>query len=172
MNWSAITGISSAVIALCALVFSIWQGKQTQKHNKLSFLPHLTTWTQSDPEKGLYTAELMNNGTGPAVIESYSIMVDGKRMPGDRDQIENALKIILPQPLYPSYTARHSYLGKDASLSPKERFTIVSIQFHDPFQKEFVEKALDRADLEISYKSFYEEKFHFSSREEKSSKRP
>ena len=57
MDWNVVTGISSVLIALCALGYTIWQGKKAQRHNKLSFRPHLTSWTNEDADKGFYTVE-------------------------------------------------------------------------------------------------------------------
>lgn len=163
-----IIGLSSTVIALCALGFSFWQGAQARKHNRLSFRPHLTTWTHANAEKGYYAVELINNGLGPAVIEDFSVKVDGKRISGDgAEPIEKAFKIIFPNL---SYQSHHSYVAKGYSMAPKERCTVVAVQFSGPQlpSKEFVEHAFNRGDLEISYKSFYEEIFYLSTQEEKS----
>jgi len=170
IDWQVITGISSTVIALCALVFSFWQGAQIKKHNMLSFRPHLTTWTRQNSDTGFYTVELINNGIGPAIIEDFVLKVDGKRISGDgTEPIEKALKILFPNL---SYQSNHSYLAKNYSMAPKERCVVVSVQFSGPQlpSSEAVEHALNRGDLEISYKSFYEENFHYSSQEEKSNK--
>ena len=170
MDWQIVIGISSTVIALCALWFSLWQGVQARKHNRLSFRPHLDTWIHSNAEKGFYAVELINNGIGPAIIEEFSVTVDGKRISGNRaERLEKALKIILPNL---SYQSHQSFLAKDYSMAPKERCTIVAIQFAGPQfpPKDFVEHALNRGDIEISYNSFYEERFHLSTREEQSNK--
>jgi hypothetical protein len=170
MGWTVITGISSGVIALCALGISIWQGSQARKHNKLSFKPHLTTWTHRNVQKGFYAIELINNGLGPAIIESFVVNVDGKRISGDGTvPIEKALKIVFPNH---SYESHHSYVAKGYSMAAKERCTIVAVQFTGPQfpSSEFVEHALNRSDLEIAYKSFYEEVFNLSTQKEKSKK--
>ena len=169
-DWQVVTGISSAVIALCALGFSIWQGILARKHNRLSFRPHLTTWTHSDAEKGFYTVDLINNGIGPAVIEEFSVKVDGKLVSGDgTEPIAKALKIVLPNLPYRSH---QSYLAEGYSMAPKERCTVFAVQFLGQSlpSKEFVEHAINRGDLEISYSSFYDERFPFSTQEEKSKK--
>lgn len=169
-DWAVITGISTAVIALCALGLSIWQGVEARKHNRLSVRPHLTTWTHSDAEKGFYVVELINNGIGPAVIEEFSVKADGTLVSGDGSEpIEKAMKIVLPNLQYQS---RQSYLGKDYVMAPKERCTIFAVQFlgHPLPSKEFVEHAIKRCDLEIPYKSFHGEKFPFSTQEEKPKK--
>ena len=75
MQWQVIIGISSVVIAICAIVVSIWHGVQTRKHNKLSCKPHLTTWMNSDKGKACYSVDLINNGLGPALIEKFTVKV-------------------------------------------------------------------------------------------------
>lgn len=169
-DWSVITGISGAVIALCALGLSIWQGCLARRHNRLSFRPHLTTWTCSDAEKGFYMVELINHGIGPAVIEDFSVKVDGRLVPGNgSERLEKALKIVLPNL---SYQSQQSYLGVGYVMAPKERCTVFAVQFIGQSlpSKEFVEHAINRGDLEISYKSFYHELFLFPTQEEKSKK--
>jgi len=172
MDWQVTTAISSTIIAVCALGLSIWQGVQIRKHNRLSFRPHLTTWTHRNAENGSYAVELINNGLGPAVIDDFVVYVDGTRISGHgTEPIEKALKIIFPNLAYQSH---HSYVAKGYSMAPKERCTIVAIQFAGPQvpSLEFVEHAFNRGDLEISYKSFYEEFFHLSTQKEKSNKPP
>jgi hypothetical protein len=170
MDWVVIIGISSVVIALCALGISVWQGIQTRKHNKLSFRPHLTTWTHSNIEKGFYAIELINNGLGPAIIESFTVKIDGKQISGEgAEPIEKALKILFPNHTYQSH---HSYVAKGYSMAAKERCTVVAVQFTGPHlpSPEFVEHAINRGELEISYKSFYEEVFHLFTQKEKLNK--
>jgi hypothetical protein len=167
MDWQVITGISSTVIALCALGFTIWQGMQTRKHNRISYRPHLTTWTHRNTEKGFYAIELINNGIGPAVIENFIVKVDDKRISGDgTEPMEKALKIVFPNLAYQSH---QSYVALGYSMAPKERCTVVAVQFlGQQFpSKEFVEHALSRGDLEISYKSLYEEVFQLSTKRER-----
>lgn len=163
-----VTAISSVVIALCALSLSIWQGMATRKHNRLSFRPHLTTWANSNAEKGFYSVELINNGIGPAVIEDFSIKVDGKQVSGEgAELVEKALKIALPNLQYHS---QQSYLAKGYSMAPKERCTVLAVQFMGkPLpSREVIEHALNKGELEICYKSFYDETFRFSTHEDES----
>lgn len=77
-----LTKISSAIIALCALGYTVWQGKQAQKHNKSSFRPRLVSWSNQDSSKGIYVVDIINNGLGPALIESFTIKIDGKVIAG------------------------------------------------------------------------------------------
>ena len=170
LNWELITGVSSAAIALCALFFTIWQSKQAQKHNRLSFKPHLTSWSHKNSKKGFYAVELINNGLGPALIESFTIKVDDKIIAGKgTEPIEKALKILLPNCQYQSH---HAYMANGYSMAAKEKCTIVEILFTEQptFTPEALEHTLNRADLDVKYKSFYGEVFTYSSKEEKCNK--
>ena len=170
LDWQVVTGIATTAIALCALVFTIWQGIQARRHNVLSFRPHLTTWTHNNTDKGFFAVELLNNGLGPALIEEFLVKVDGRVISGQgTEPIEKGLKISFPNL---EYTSHHGYVGKGYSMAAKERVTIAAIQFiKQPFpSSEFVAHAFNRASLEITYKSFYEERFHFSTQDEKANK--
>ncbi len=167
MQWQAIIGISSVVIAICAIVVSIWHGVQTRKHNKLSCKPHLTTWTHSDKGKAYYSVELINNGLGPALIEKFTVKVDGEVIPGERTEpIEKAIELLFPGLNY--HKLYKSFVAKGYSMAANDKRTIIAIQFSSPLpDPEFVEEALNRGDIEVAYKSFYEEPFLLSTEEEK-----
>jgi hypothetical protein len=165
--WQFITGVSSGIIALCALILSLYQGYQTRKHNRLSFKPHLTTWTNTNPEMGFYSVELINNGLGPALIEEFTVRVDGKVIDGrGAEPIEKGLKILFPAH---EYVSHHGFVGKGYAMGPKQRCTIVAIQFSSTGipSREIVEHAFKRGVLEVKYKSFYDELFRFSTAEER-----
>jgi len=161
VDWEVVTGMSSVVIALCALVFSLCQGKQAREHNKLSVRPHLSTWEHKEAEGGFYRLELINNGIGPAVIDTFSIKVDGKLQSGDGSEpIDKAMEIVLQDRQY--LPLERSYLGKGYVMAPKERCTVFAVQFLGQLpSKEFVEHAIKRCHLEVHYMSFYGEKFCF-----------
>jgi hypothetical protein len=168
LDWNVVTGISSVLVAMCALGYTIWQGKKAQQHNRLSFRPHLASWANEDAEKGLYTVELINNGLGPALIDSFTITVDGKIISGKQTEpIEKALKILFPNVPYRSH---QEYMSKGYSMAAKEKCTILAIQFAEPksLSVEALKHTLNRADLIIKYNSFYEEQFTYSSADEKS----
>lgn len=158
LNWEEIAGFSSAVIALCALGLTVWQACITRKHNRLSVTPHLTTWTHSDKAKNIYAVELLNNGIGPALINSFQIQVDGHPIVGEgTEPMEKALKIIFPQYQYSSW---QSFVSKGYMMSAKETRNLVTVQFHGEKlpEPEEVEHATKRARVLIEYESIYKDK--------------
>ena len=166
MNWEIVTGISSAVIALCALGYTIWQGKQTQKHNRLSVKPHIASWSHRNKGDGFYKMEIINNGLGPALIESFTITVDEEEITGNEsDVVTKTLELLFPGVKYKS-TA--SALAREYAMAAKERCTIIELQFTEPKGMTFdeIDHAFNRADLRIKYKSFYGDKYTFTSESE------
>lgn len=163
MSWEAIASLSSAVIALCALGLTVWQAKITRHHNRLSVTPHLTTWSQRDVGNNRYSVELLNNGIGPALIESFYIHVDGELISGEgMEPIEKALKILFSQYQYASW---QSFVAKGYMMAEKEARNLVTIVFQGekvPTPVE-VEHATKRARLLITYKSIYGDEFTLDS---------
>ena len=158
LNWEAIAGVSSAIIALCAMGLTVWQACITRKHNRLSVTPHLTTWTHWDEAKNIYAIELLNNGIGPALINSFQIQVDGRPIIGEGNEpMEKALKILFPQYQYSSW---QSFVSKGYMMSAKETRNLVTVQFHAEKlpKREEVEHATKRARVLIEYESIYKDK--------------
>lgn len=159
MTWETIAGLSSAVIALCALGLTVWQAKISRQHNRLSVTPHLTTWSHRDSANNRYSVELLNNGIGPALIESFHIQVAGQPIAGEGlESIEKALKILFPQ--Y-QYVSAQSYVAKGYMMAEKEVRNLVTITFQGekmPSPEE-VENEIKRTRLLITYKSIYKDDF-------------
>lgn len=165
-----ITGIASTAIALCALLFSFWQGRVTRKHNRISVRPHLTTWEHSNQEKGHYYIELINNGIGPALIKKFIVKVDGEIIEGEKtEKIQKALKILFPNH---AYTSNQSWFQDGYAMTVNESKIIAAIVFHTPesINPVDVSQAIERADILVDYESMYGEKFTLDSQKVKSNK--
>lgn len=76
---SDVISLSAAIIALCALAISIWQGYITRNHQKLTVKPHIDFDYKFFPGKPI-ELRIMNNGLGPAVITSFNVLFDGKKI--------------------------------------------------------------------------------------------
>jgi hypothetical protein len=164
IEWQIVAGISTLIIALCALCVSIWQVRQGIKHNRLQVRPHLDTWTETNPQAGHYAVMLMNNGLGPAIIENFSIRIDGNDITGiGSEPIEKGLKILFPDK---TYTSHQSFVARGYCMAEKEKCQLVIIQFQTPLPSaEYVTHAFNRSEVKIVYKSLYEEEFEFSTKE-------
>lgn len=80
MNYEKITAISTASIAILALMVSVWQVMETRSHNRKSVLPvlHIGWHFNSYPYRaGVY---LENNGLGPAKLNSIALKYQNKEI--------------------------------------------------------------------------------------------
>lgn len=83
-----VVSFAAAVIALAALVTSVWQGIETRNHNRQSVQPKL----HIDRIEANYTSfesgvvpgfSLINNGIGPAIVRDVRVYVDGSLQPNE-----------------------------------------------------------------------------------------
>lgn len=166
-DWEVVAGVSSAIIALCALFYTMLAGWYTHKHNKLSVKPHLTTWVTRNPQQRYYSLGLVNNGLGPALITSVEITLDNQVIKGEgTEPIENIIRALFVDT---QYTCDTSFFESGYSMPADERRTLVSLQFLEPFTitPEIFEERMKRCGLYIRYRSFYNDKFSYSSDIEK-----
>ncbi|MEZ9567202.1 hypothetical protein AB4226_18990 [Vibrio artabrorum] len=167
MSLEVIISVASSLIALCALCFTVWQGVLTRKHNRISYKPHLTSWSHKEFQQGVFALDVINNGLGPAVIKKFTISVDGEAIEGKGPAlVESAVSKIFSDK---RYTAHYEFMGASYVMGAKDRCRVVVIKFEGtaiPTAGE-VEQAIERARLEIHYESFYGDSFYFDSDVEK-----
>jgi hypothetical protein len=72
LNLTDIVAGASAVVALCALAVSVWQGMLARRHHVLSVKPHIDIVSCATEIEGNYFS-LKNAGLGPAIIEEISV---------------------------------------------------------------------------------------------------
>lgn len=65
------------VISLCAISLTIFQAYSTRRHTRLSVQPRLG-WSIDVTPGGGVTYSLVNDGFGPAILQSLTLQVDGK----------------------------------------------------------------------------------------------
>ena len=77
------------------MFISVWQGFQTQKHNRLSVRPLFTFSNNTDIQRNTFQVVLSNQGYGPAIIKSYEIYIDGEKheqwLPGLQTAIDTVV---------------------------------------------------------------------------------
>jgi hypothetical protein len=89
INWEKYTALSSMLVAVCALVISIWQSYSIQQHNKLSLRPYLQPVFNFNAN-GSWDLHIFNQGTGPAQVIDVQYKVDDQTY-HDRDAFLIAL---------------------------------------------------------------------------------
>ncbi|MCE7994529.1 MAG: hypothetical protein HEP71_21270 [Roseivirga sp.] len=77
-HFSKLDSYSLMIIALSALIVSIWQVNQQRKHDRISVRPYLD-WSQSMNQDGYILIDLKNKGFGPAFFEQGELHVGDQR---------------------------------------------------------------------------------------------
>jgi len=155
-----LVSISSLIIALCALVFTIWQTYIQRAHNRLSVKPHLFTFTTKDRNNNLARLQVLlkNNGLGPAFINKFQIYYKGQECEPDAainaalgEWAKNSIRTIL---------------GEEYAMSEKESEVLLSVTFPAESDEvvESIEKKINQLDLIIEYSSAYEKMETYDSR--------
>src|SRR5262249_34266434 len=73
-----IIAAASLVVALCALVVSFFNIRQTKKHYRLSVRPYLRFSLSFGTETAPIGLYLANKGIGPAILKDFRIFLDGQ----------------------------------------------------------------------------------------------
>lgn len=156
-TWEMVVGVSSVVIALCALGTSIWHGIITRHNAKLSCRPVLTIAEKIDVRGLEYEAYLVNSGVGPAIIKNVSLFIDNVRIDGSCIGREVSRQVFPNQ----VYQAREQQYGDTHSLSANGRELFFSITFErgSHLSKSDKEKLLNKVTVIVEYKSIMNEKF-------------
>lgn len=148
--WDSIPALASGVIALCALGVSLYQAYLSRLHNRLSVMPHLALHVEQSP--GQYKIQLRNDGIGPAIITSASIMNRGKLVEGiGLPLIGNAIALV------PGCTLLESEFFKPEFVLPADKEIAITTIQHNPIITDFDAYLSGHLELTITYKSAYGE---------------
>ena len=152
-----IGAIGSVLVASLAFGVTIWHAWTTRKHNRLSVKPLLNTWNDFGSFADGLEITLRNIGIGPALIESFEIYVDAKKVDGiGTDPINKAISILFP--VNTPTILYSSYLAKGGVLGVNEKIKVLSIKFPPNFfpSPPIMEHTLNRCKLIVRYQSIYE----------------
>lgn len=160
VDWSAVGGIASAIIAALAFFLTIWQTRITRHHNKLSVRPALAGWENLEDEALSYTFSLSNNGIGPAFIKSFLIFVDGNQVEGVGSTLVQQVSQLLFQGMSPRL-GPWSVLAPGYCMRADQKVAIVSVTFrpeHSSVFHEVLQSARQRVRIIVKYESMYGER--------------
>ena len=148
--------ISASMVAIIALIVSVWQGYETRRHNRLSVKPFLT-FTKNfnpsntdDPNVPSYQLTIKNSGTGPAIIKSFTLSYQNKVIEKSTDF--NLWQSVLNQAAEKDlkiYQAASYDSGDVIEIGLSK--SIIKINYSEP--------SLRKVKLRIVYQSIYEEEF-------------
>jgi hypothetical protein len=151
MTPELVTAISSVVIAVLALVVTVYQSVLTRKHNRQTVRPvlQLRCGFRLGEIAGLHLA---NVGLGPAVIRSSAVSVDGRHLGSfDKKTVDVLRGDQRPRP-------SASTLNEVAVLPAGYTEHLLQVDDFDPdlaWHAEFATLVTRTLSLEITYDSLY-----------------
>ncbi len=152
----------SGIIALIALQANIREGEATRKHNKLSVQP-LLTCAHDFKKNGNITYvkfDILNSGTGPAIIKNFISEVDGKEL--TRNDIKEYYKFfdVNTQGFKKMLVG---FTGPDSIIRVGEQQNLWTFEYdRTTHNADFI----DRMKLVIEYQSIYRDRVFTYSPEE------
>lgn len=160
-GWNFVGNNAAAIVALCALGFTAYQTWATRRHNRLLVRPKLDLLANRvmGPNRGKIDLSIVNNGLGPAIIDSFQVTVDGGavnlKVPSE---VETAMTRLFG-PGKRSFTIGTFAVG--TALRKDEARQLLGMEFPATNQTEYdaVENQLNRVRVAIDYRSLYDEKF-------------
>lgn len=151
-----VVSISSAVIALCALAVSIWQGILTRQHQRKSVTPLLSLSHNALNYESIEIC-IQNNGLGPAIFTNYAISINGEKTiinsEHDLYNFINSLELgkVEAEIFVPS---------KGSYIAVGNERTLISIKpLEGAVSYEELRELLFNCEPEIEYESIFGEKF-------------
>lgn len=148
----------ATAIALAALSVTVWQLSVIRKHNKLSVRPYLAFWEWHDGADNTYSLYLQNNGIGPAIITSFSVYVDHKRIDGRGDIALGKAAFVLFK--NSNVLVERAYVHKGYSMAANETRRLIQLNLKavtPPLTMTDLEQVRDRVRIVIEYNSIYDE---------------
>ena len=162
-----ITAIATIVIALFALIATIWQGVYNHEHNKLSVSPLINFTSRIGVDKneenknkvknknikrlGIFEVFIVNRGVGPAIIKNFILKFNGVIK---SDNNGRKYHIFFDELLKDFNIIKVSHCASGNALKAGEEFAIISFNFDiDNYDIDFINKI----EILIEYQSVYKD---------------
>ena len=153
----------SLLVACLALGLTIWQGRATIRHNKLSTKPMIEV-NRRYYKRGLREVIIKNNGLGPAILTSLKVMLndkviveaqnnDGCEQNDMTDFIKKIQLIKYPYSTLSPSIGRSILAGEEVTLFTFEKDGLDSEALRVLYELD------SELDIQIEYESIYKDKF-------------
>jgi hypothetical protein len=159
--------------SLLAFALSLINYLSAKQHNRLSVRPIINIIHEKAAEYnkeqqalvGTLSIVIINNGIGPAIVESFDLFVDGQKIVANDDQKwEYASKKLFAlagddkPPKHFGYGVFN--LSKGYCIPSRERIVLFSIKFTMNLS-DMIQKSLDRSRAVVVYRSLYKDKYTY-----------
>jgi hypothetical protein len=151
---------ATEIIAICAMIITVYQAWLSRRHNRLSVRPRLSAQLEKSisPDYLELVLSLTNKGIGPALIEKSIFLLDKNSC-----EIDVSLKELFGDGIE---ILKHTSVSPGSVISVNESKIIFSIKSknsmvsHQEFDN-FIKNKTDRIGIYIAYKSMYEQRYVF-----------
>jgi hypothetical protein len=152
-----VLAIAAVIVAVLALVATVWQGWIARQHSRMSVRPALNYVDMRDSPAALGLA-IVNHGLGPAIVDGIEITVDGRRF----EQMGSEYKAFVAHQVH-NYGANVQFqsLTSGLPIPVGQPFVLLKLQV-PPKHDEWLlaaKRFLSRIELRIAYSSMYGERY-------------
>lgn len=167
MSGDDITGIAAIIIAVFALIVSVWQGYISRKHNELSVTPILhfisgALQQKADKNTTEYKISITNNGIGPCIIDSIEVFYKNELVSVEKYNIHYSalLLVAVDMATYKEsvqFDITSSMIAKETVILPNNLTELLSVKFYEThiIKRENIITNLYDIDIRITYTSIY-----------------
>ncbi len=166
LRWNSekILGISAMSISFITLIIFVYQTNLMSKQNYLSILPYLQVSTSNNAAENTFAISLLNHGVGPAIIESVTMIYNGKSADLADHNNEILLYLISVKPSLDSIqNFNSSNIGKGIAIPANSVYSLLSIKEspkdYEIFANGLIELLQDGLQFEIVYRSIQNERW-------------
>jgi len=152
-NNEIVVATVAVIISFAALILSLWEGRERRLHDRLSVMPRLTFSTQvalGTPPIGVFVS---NKGAGPAIVRSFTILVDGKAMA--QDDFGGWQQAVGRLNIGGQWASFHSLEVGDALIVGDTSFLLEEDGPPDLQHEIRIKTAIERLSVQIVYESVY-----------------
>lgn len=160
--FDTITAISASIISLIALIYSIIQGKLTQKHNRLSARPILDFSLLTSSAYNRHSLIIENNGLGPSLVRKYDFYIENMILKKFRETKEiNRWEELSEYLEFPEKLDWH-FLNEKTILKVGDKIELVGFgyeNYNSEISSSF-RQAVRHLKFDIQYTSIYEKEIY------------
>lgn len=160
MESSEIIAISTAIIAVLAMVATFWQAHIARKHNKLTVRPFMEHREELIHGKHI-TIAIVNHGLGPAIYDSVFFNIESSTEILNISDFHNQIMLKL-KPSKMQFLL-NTFQGKTVFPPEKEvKLITFLLTEEDDGNFEIIKSILNKTTIHICYTSLYDEYFTYS----------
>lgn len=162
MRTDTIVAITGTFIALLALGITIWEGRESRKHNRLSVRPSLR-FDIFFSTKESSRIVLCNVGLGPMIVKKIQIItrdhvIDANKQDWVKEVIRHLAQTGLKNGHLGAFSLNPTTFELDDIIQAGEQLNLLEM-IDDKSEDRYFSKALTRLGLRVEYQSFYGERF-------------